>query len=155
MKLVRWSRPGSWSVSPFEQITSLRDEINRLFEAPCGESTRTGEFFNDWAPALDLREGKDNLVASLELPGLKKEDIDVSVHEGVLSVSGDRKREEKGDESEVYRCERHYGRFHRSVSLPTPVEVGKVKAGYKDGILSITMPKTEEAKPKQIEVSVG
>jgi len=155
MNLIRFNRPEFWTVSPFEQFHGLRDELNRLFEAPFGELSRAGECFNVWAPALDLREDNENFVAAIELPGLQKEDIEVSVHDGVLSVSGERRREKKDQESEAYRTERFYGRFHRTLSLPKPVQIEAVKATYKDGILSITLPKTEEAKPKQIEVSVG
>ncbi len=155
MKLIRYTRPDLWSVSPFEQMNTLRDEINRLFEMPFGELSRPGEFFTGWAPALDLREDKDHLVATVELPGLKKEDIEVSVHEGVLSVSGERSQEKKSESGETYRSERFYGRFHRTLSLSKPVKVEAIKAAYKDGILTITMPKTEEAKPKQIAVNVG
>jgi len=144
-----------WSLTPFEQMSSLRDEINRLFEAPFGDLARTSEFSNGWAPVLDLREDKDHLVATLELPGMKKEDLDVSVHEGVLSVSGERKQETTSEESDVHRSERSYGRFVRTLSLPKPVKVSDIKASYKDGILTIVMPKTEEAKPKQITVNVA
>jgi len=142
-------------LSPIEQMTSLRDEINRLFEAPFGDLLRASEFSNGWAPALDLREDKDNLVAVLEVPGMKKEDIEVSVHEGVLSISGERKREVETEEAGVHRSERTYGRFQRTLTLPKPIKVTDIKAGYKDGILTVTMPKTEEAKPKQISVEVA
>jgi len=155
MRLVRYTRPNLWSLSPIEQMTSLRDEINRLFEAPFGDLLRASEFSNGWAPALDLREDKDNLVAVLEVPGMNKEDIDVSVHEGVLSISGERKRESESEESGVHRSERSYGRFQRTLTLPKPVKVSDIKAAYKDGILTVTMPKTEEAKPKQIAVEVA
>lgn len=155
MRLVRYTRPDLWSLTPLEQMSSLRDEINRLFEAPFGDFMRAGEFLDSRAPALDLREDKDNLVATVELPGLKKEDIDVSVHDGVLSLSGERRRESKTEEAGLHRCERSYGRFQRSLSLPKPVKVGDVKASYKDGILTVIMPKTEEAKPKQITVNVA
>lgn len=155
MRLVRYARPNLWSLSPIEQMTSLRDEINRLFEAPFGDLLRASEFSNGWAPALDLREDKDNLVAVLEVPGMKKEDIEVSVHEGVLSLSGERKRESESDEAGVHRSERTYGRFQRTLTLPKPVKVTDIKAAYKDGILTVTMPKTEEAKPKQISVEVA
>lgn len=155
MKLMRYTRPDFWSLSPLDQMTSLRDEINRLFEAPFGELTRSGEFFNGWAPALDLREDKDNLVASVELPGMRKENLDVSVHDGVLSVSGERSRESRSEEGGTYRSERFFGRFHRTVALPKPVKVDAIKATYKDGVLTVTMPKTEEARPKQIEVNVS
>lgn len=155
MRLVRYTRPSLWSLSPVEQMTSLRDEINRLFEAPFGDLLRTSEFSNGWAPALDLREDKDNLLAVLEVPGMKKEDIEVSVHEGVLSISGERKRESESDEAGLHRNERSYGRFQRTLTLPKPVKVADIKAAYKDGILTVTMPKTEEAKPKQIAVEVA
>lgn len=155
MKLIRYTRPSLWSASPFEQMASLRNEINRLFEAPFGDIERGGEFFNGWAPALDLREDKDNLVATVELPGMNKKDLDVSVHDGVLSISGERSRESKSEEEGLYRSERYYGRFHRTVALPKPVKVEAIKAAYKDGILTVTLPKTEEARPRQIEVSVS
>jgi HSP20 family protein len=94
-------------------------------------------------------------VATVEVPGMKKEDIEVSVHEGVLSVSGERTREAESDEAGVHRSERSYGRFQRTLSLPKPVKASDIKAAYKDGILTITMPKTEEARPKQITVDVA
>ncbi len=155
MKLLRYNRPEVWSVSPFEQLTTLRDVMNRMFESPFAELTRPGEFFTGWAPALDLREDKDNLVATVELPGMKKEEIEVSVHDGMLSIAGERTREQQHDAAGQHRSERFYGRFHRSVSLPKPVKLDAIKAAYHDGVLTVTMPKTEEAKPKQIEVNVG
>jgi len=155
MRLVRFQRPELWGLSPIEQLTNLREEVNRMFEAPFGELTRATDFFRGWTPALDLREDKDSLVATLELPGLKKEDIGVTVHEGVLSVIGERKQEKEQSEANTYRAERFYGRFHRTVSLPKPVKADAVKAIYRDGILTISLPKTEEAKPRQIEVNVN
>jgi HSP20 family protein len=155
MRLVRIQRPDFWAVSPVQQWSNLRDEINHLFDAPFGELTRCGEFFGGWAPALDLREDKDNLIATVELPGLKKEDIDVSVHEGVLSVTGERSREAQTEDAGIHRAERFYGRFHRTVSLPKPVKVEAIQAAYRDGLLTVTMPKTEEAKPRQIDVNVA
>jgi len=86
---------------------------------------------------------------------MKKEDIQVSLHDGGLSISGERKSETKNESAEVYRTERFFGRFQRTVTLPATVAADKVKAQYKDGILTVTLPKAEEAKPKQIDVSVG
>ncbi len=102
---------------------------------------------------MDVYEDKDNVYVRVELPGMKKEDIELSLHNGSLSVSGERKSEEKFKGAEAYREERFFGRFQRTVTLPTPVAADKVKAQYKDGILSVTLPKAEEAKPKQIELS--
>ena len=103
---------------------------------------------------MDVYQEKDNLIVKVELPGMKREDIEVSLHDGSLSISGERKAGDKYQDAEVYRAERFVGRFQRSVTLPTAVAGDKIKAQYKDGILTVTLPKTEEAKPKQIEVTV-
>lgn len=155
MKPLQLQRRENWPSTPVDQITTLRDEINRLFDAPFGELFRTGEFFGGWVPSLDLVEDKDNLIAQLELPGLRKQDIDVALHEGVLTISGERTKEPAKDESGTHRTERFFGRFHRTVALPKPVKADAIKATYKDGLLTVVMPKTEEAKPKQIAVTVG
>ncbi len=155
MKLIRRQNSDLWNWSPVEQLSTLREEINRLFDSPFGELTRRMELFNGWAPALDLFEDKDNLVVKAELPGLKREEIDISVHDGTLTISGERKYEQNAKDSEPYRAERFFGRFHRTLALPKPVQTDKAKANYKDGILTVTLPKTEEAKPKQIQVNVS
>ena len=153
--LTRWQRPELSTWPGFGRLTDLRDEIDRLFESPLTELARTSNLLSGWTPALDLYEDKDNLFVKVELPGMKREDIDVSLHEGSLSISGERKSEQKHEDAEVYRAERFFGRFQRTVTLPTPVAADKVKAQYKDGILTITLPKTEEAKPKHIDVNVS
>ena len=146
MKLTRIS---TWPT--LGRLNDLRDEIDRIFEVPLA---RTSEFLG-WAPAFDVYEEKDNFVVKAELPGLKKEDINVSLQDGSLVISGERKSETKSEGAEVYRAERYFGKFQRSVSVPTPVAANAVAAEYKDGILTVTLPKSEEAKPKQIEVKVG
>jgi HSP20 family protein len=133
---------------------NLRDEINRLFETPFGDAGSESEFFG-WAPALDLYEDKDNLVVKAELPGMKKEDIEISLHQGSLIISGERKEETKEGQGENSRSERFFGRFQRSLELPKPVDPNKVTASYKDGLLTVTLPKTEESKPKQITVKAA
>jgi HSP20 family protein len=153
--LTRWQRPELSTWPAFGRLTDLRDEIDRLFESPLTELARTSNLLSGWNPALDLYEDKDNLYVKVELPGMKREEIDVSLHEGSLSISGERKSEQKHQDAEVYRAERFFGRFQRTVMLPTPVAAEKVKAQYKDGILNITLPKTEEAKPKHIDVNVS
>jgi len=155
MRLIRYSRPEPWAWTPNEHLSQLREEIDRLFETPFADFNRMGEFFNGWAPSLDLTEDKDNLIATVEIPGLTKENLDVSVHEGVLNISGERVRAKENENDEAHRRERLYGRFHRSISLPKPVKVESIKATYRDGILTVTMPKTEQAKPRQVEVSVS
>ena len=154
MKLIRFNHPDPWE-SPFDQMASLREEINRLFDTPLASLNRNFEFFDAWSPALDVSEDKDNLIVTVELPGMQKEDIDVSLHDGTLTLSGERKSEKREGEFETSRSERFFGRFQRSFPLPKRVEFTKVQATYKDGILTVTLPKTEESKPKQIEVKTN
>ena len=154
MNLIRFKRPGAW-VSPLERLTNLRGEIDRLFEAPSGDFARETEFFTGWSPALDVYEDKDNLIVKGELPGMKRDQIELSLHDGTLTISGERKSERTENGSETSRTERFFGRFQRTVTLPKPVDANKVSARYKDGILTVTLPKTEEAKPRQIEVKVS
>jgi HSP20 family protein len=154
MNLTRYQRldPG-WA--GFGRLSNLRDELDRLFESPWTELARTSQLLGGWTPALDIHEDKDNFIVRAELPGMRREDIDVSLHDGALSVSGERRLEKKHEEAEVYRSERFFGKFQRTVTLPAPVAADKVKAQYQDGILTVTLPKTEEAKPKQTEVNVN
>ena|SRR2546427_783528 len=153
--LTRWQRPDLTTWQGFGRLTDLRDEIDRLFETPLADLARTSHLLSGWTPAIDLYEDKDNFFVRAELPGMKKEDIDLSLHDGSLSISGERKAEDKHQDAEVYRAERFFGRFQRTITLPAPVAADKVKAQYKDGILTVTLPKTEEAKPKHIDVNVG
>jgi HSP20 family protein len=148
MNLIRWQRPELSTWPGFGRLSSLRDEIDRLFAAPLSELART-------SPALDLHEDNDNFVVKIELPGMKKEDIDVSLHDGSLSISGERKSEEKFEGADIYRSERYFGHFHRTITLPAEVAPDKIRAQYKDGVLTVTLPKAEEAKPKQIDVQVN
>ena len=153
--LIRWHRPELATWPGFGRLTDLRDEIDRLFEAPLAELTRSSQLLSGWTPALDMFEDKDNVTVRAELPGMKKEDIELSLHEDCLSISGERKSQETHKDEEVYRAERFFGRFQRTVSLPAPVAADKVKAQYQDGILTVTLPKKEEAKPKHIDVHVS
>jgi len=152
MRLIRWQRPDVTNWDPFNHLTSLREEINRLFDLPYGDGARESEFFG-WAPPMDLYEDKDNLVVRAELPGMKKEDIEISLHQGSLVISGERKVESGDQEGDASRSERFFGRFQRALELPKPVDANGVSASYTDGILTVTLPKTEESKPKQIAVS--
>ena len=155
MNLIKWQRPALTTWPGLGRLSDLRDEIDRLFESPLGELTRTSQLLSGWTPALDVYEEKDHFIVKAELPGLKKEDIEVSFYDGGLSISGERKSETKHEDAEVYRAERFFGRFQRTVTLPTPVAVDKARASYQDGVLTVTLPKTEEAKPKHIDVSVS
>src|SRR5437879_4751061 len=111
--LMRWQRPELATWPGFGRLTNLRDEIDRLFEAPLAELTRTSQLLSGWTPAFDVYEDKDNVYVRAELPGVRKEDIDLSLHNGSLSISGERKADEKLKDAEVYRAERFFGRFQR------------------------------------------
>ena len=153
MSLIRYQFPETTDWQPTDRLTTLRDEVNRLFDFSW-PSRDTG-LFSGWSPTLDMLDDKDNFLVMVELPGMKKEEIDIALHDGVLTISGERKAEYECKEGETFRSERYFGKFQRSVTLPVAVNAGKVKASYKDGILTIALPKAEEAKPKHIAVSVS
>ena len=150
MSLIRYQSP---ELSPLNRLATLRDEFDRLFDFSW-PSRDTG-LLGGWSPALDVYDDKDNLVVTLEVPGMKKEDIEISLRDGMLTVSGERKDEREQTEGQAFRSERYFGKFQRSLSLPTAVDANKIKANYKDGILTINLPKAEEAKPKHITVSAS
>jgi HSP20 family protein len=153
MNLIRYQAPHSVPWSALDRWGNLRDELNSFFDMPFwSNSGRTGQLFTGWSPAVDLYESGDYLVGVVELPGMRKEDIDISLHDGTLAISGERKRESNNGEM-ARRTERYVGTFRRSIALPTHVDANKVSATYQDGILKVTLPKAEEAKPKQIQVS--
>ena len=142
MNSILCQRPGFVGYS---RVANLQTELDRLF----------GASVTSWAPPLDLHEDKDQYTVSLELPGLKREDISVQIEDGDLVITGERKSENVSESTEVHRQERFYGKFARTISLGAEVKAESVKAAYKDGILTVTLPKAEAAKPKQIDVSVN
>ena len=157
MNIIRYKDPRHSLWAPIDRhFTQLRDEVNRLLEGSLSGFMGNMGLFGGWSPAIDVYQDKDKVYVRAELPGMKREEIDVSLHDGVLTISGEVKREheEKDRKSDTYREERYYGRFHRSVTLPADVDPNKVSAVYRDGILEIELPKAETAKPKQIEVKV-
>jgi HSP20 family protein len=154
MNIIRYHNQGRSDLAQaFDRFAVLRGELDRLFDSSFAPAFRTPGSSNRWTPALDVYQDKDQFTVVAELPGLKKEDIELSLHDGVITISGERKQEKKGEEG--YKNERFFGRFQRSVTLPSSVDGDKVRATYQDGILKVVLPKAEEAKPKQIEVSVG
>ena len=155
MSLIRYQTPDTTLWGSLDRWANLRDEINTLFEGPTWSNPgRQAQLFNGWTPALDLYQTNDDVVAVVELPGMRKEDIEISLHDGMLTISGERKDENQNGDKDG-RTERFVGKFRRSVSLPTRVDSNKVTANYKDGILTVTLPKAEEVKPKQIQVNVS
>ena len=149
MNITRYTSPELCNPLSFDRFALLRNELGRLFNAP----TASPEVA--WSPALDIHADKDRYFVSLEVPGMKKEDITLSLHEGVLTVSGERKDERVFKDGETFRSERFFGKFERSVKLLAAVDSTKITAAYKDGVLTVELPKAEEAKPKEIAVSVS
>jgi HSP20 family protein len=153
MNLIRYQAPHSAPWPALDRWSNLADELNSFFDMPSWSSfDRTSQLFTGWSPALDFYESGDHFEAVVELPGMRKEDIDISLHDGTLTISGERKRESNNGET-AQRTERYVGTFRRSIALPTRVDATKVSATYQDGILKVTLSKAEEAKPKQIQVS--
>ena len=150
MNIAKYQRPTVIAWPSFSPFNSLSAELDRLFEAPLAALAR-----QSWSPTIDVLEDKDNYFILVELPGLKREDIKVSLEDVTLTISGERKVEKRTEETSVHRVERFIGRFERSVALPATVSAEKVKATYTDGVLTLTLLKTEQAKPKRIEVTLN
>jgi HSP20 family protein len=145
MRLVQWD--------PVQQLVAMSNRLHsRLNDS---EIPRTEDTFGTWGPPVDVFEKPDRLVIRAELPGIQKEDMDIRIENGVLTLHGERKRDVDITEENAYRMERVYGAFARSFSLPTTVDPTKVEATYKDGVLEVTIPKAETAKPKQIEIKAA
>jgi HSP20 family protein len=153
MNLIRYQLPTSAPWSPFDRFAAFRDEIDRLFDL--NTPARDSGLLGGWTPSLDVYDEKDRLLVSVELPGLQKDAINLSFQDGVLTISGERTHAREGQEGTTMRSERYFGKFQRSVSLPTAIDAANVKATYKDGVLLVELPKAEEAKPKQIQVNVS
>src|SRR5260221_2274796 len=139
---------------PFRRATSLQDQVNRLFsdvfERGSEESSLTA-----WAPSVDIYETEHELVVKADLPEVDPKDLDIRVENNILTIRGERKFEKKVNEENYLRVERSYGSFARSFTLANTVNSEAIKADYQNGVLTLNIPKREEAKPKQIKVNVG
>ena len=135
------------------RTAGLESEVSRMFTDLFGRSQESN--LTSWAPAVDIYENEHELVVKADLPDVKPEDLDIRVENNILTIRGERKFEKKVDEKNYLRVERSYGSFARSFSLANTVNSEAIKADYKDGVLTLTIPKREEAKPKQIKVNVG
>jgi len=143
MQLTRWD--------PVRDLISISHRLNRI---ATDHDTRFGgeDTYGAWVPPVDIFEKNENLVLRVEVPGVNKDDIDIRVEDGLLTLTGQRRRDEEVSEENSYRLERSYGSFTRSFSLPTSVDASKIVASYKDGILEVTLPKADAAKPKKIPI---
>jgi HSP20 family protein len=138
---------------PFRDLLAIQDEMNQVFGRALGRGER-GETASAlaWAPALDIAERNDAYVVTVEVPGVKPEQLEITLEDGVLTISGERRFEEETKEAQYHRVERSYGAFRRSITLPTRVMSDAIDASFEDGLLTVVVPKAEEAKPKRIEV---
>ncbi len=137
---------------PFRELSAFRKEMDDLWNRFFGETPFRQAFSRDWTPSVDVSETKDNVVVKAELPGLETKDIDVSMSGDVLTIKGEKKKAEEKKDEHYHCCERYSGSFQRSFRLPVGVQGDKVRATFKDGVLTITLPKAEQAKKKQIEI---
>ncbi len=148
MSLVRWD--------PFRNVATLQDRINRMFDEAFFRSKDFDEEVSlaSWKPTVDIYDTDDAIILKVELPGVDKEKVTVDVKDNVLTLKGERSIDKEIKEENYCRRERSFGSFHRSFTLPTTVNPEDIKAAYKDGILTVEVPKPEEKKPKQITIDV-
>ena len=150
MAIVRWE--------PFRDLVAVQDRMNRIFDDAFRGTPRGNDdewaLGGSWAPSVDIFEHEGNLVLKAELPGVDPKDVDVRVENNVLTLRGERKFENEVKRESYHRVERSYGSFSRSFTLPSVVNTERIEANYKDGVLRVMLPKREEAKPKQISISV-
>jgi HSP20 family protein len=141
---------------PFRELEDMSDRLNRMFARPAARTNgKETMIVADWVPTVDISETDGEYQIKAEIPDVKKEDVKVTLEDGVLTIQGERKQEKEEKGKKYHRVERSYGSFVRSFSLPDVIDEGKVKAEFKDGVLNLHLPKSEKAKPKAIEVKVG
>jgi HSP20 family protein len=145
--IMRWD--------PFRQLEDIQAQLNRALGEPRARGRDEDFLLADWAPAVDVQETEAAYTVKADLPDVKKEDVAVEVHEGTLTIRGERKQEKEEKGKKFHRIERAYGQFVRSFSMPGEIDAAKVQAQFKDGVLTVTLPKTPAATPKKIAVNIG
>ena len=146
MNLIRYE--------PFRELEEMTSRLNRIFGKEMQPAIADGTFA-DWAPAMDVQETGSEYLIKADLPDVKREDIKVSVEDGVLAVEGERRMEKEEKDKKFHRIERSYGKFVRRMAVPTDVDPSKVAAEFKDGVLNVHLPKSPVAKPKTVDVKVA
>jgi HSP20 family protein len=138
---------------PFRELEDMTNRLNRFFgKLPAAAE---GEVFADWAPAMDVQETDAEYLIKADLPAVKREDVKVSVEDGVLAVEGERKMEKDEKNQKFHRIERSYGKFVRRMAVPSDVDQAKVQADFKDGVLNVHLPKSPVAKPRSVDVKIA
>ncbi len=149
MAIVRWT-------DPFKEFAQMQDRLNRAFSDAYGRGDEGLLSSGAWLPPVDIyQNGEHELVLKAELPDMAREDIDVNIANGTLTIKGEKKLSNEVKEEQFHRVERRYGTFSRSFSLPPTVDAGRVNAEYKNGVLTVKLPMREESKPRQIKVDVA
>ena len=146
MEIIPWK--------PFEGLITFRREMDEMWNRLFRETPSLRRLPVEWAPSVDISETKDSFVVKAELPGLDAKDVNVSLSGNILTIKGEKKKEEKEKDEHHHSIERFYGSFQRSFQLPTSVKGDKINASFDKGVLKVTLPKTEEAKKKEIEIKV-
>ena len=147
MSITRWD--------PFRNISTLQEQINRAFENSLQANRGDNGALTTWAPAVDIYETENELVLKADIPDMNEKDLDIRVENNMLTIRGERKFEQKVKEDNYLRIERTYGSFSRSFGLPNTVNTEGIKAEYKNGVLTVEMPKRAESKPKQVKINVN
>ncbi len=142
-QLTRWD--------PFQQLAEMQREFDRIL----GRTPANGDKTHPWVPVADIEQTKDALVLKFDLPGMKREDVSIEIDGRTLTISGERKEEKEDKHEGYYSRERLIGRFSRSFMLPENVDQSKVEATFRDGVLKITLPRPQEAKPKKIAIKAS
>jgi HSP20 family protein len=152
MTLVKWN--------PSRELLNVEREFNKLFNTfnrrfGLDDSKMDEELENAvWSPLTDISENKDQYILKMDLPGVSKDNLKLSFHDGELIISGERQQEKEDKDSKYHRIERTYGKYYRSFTLPQTIQADRINAEFKDGQLTITVPKSEEAKPKELEIKI-
>jgi HSP20 family protein len=141
-------------LEPFRDFKRMRRNMDRLWDSFFERGVRRTDVDVEWLPSLDVAETKNEIVLRAEVPGLDTKDIDISLSDGLLSIRGEKKQEREDKEEDYHVVERSYGTFTRSIRLPKEVQSDKISASYKNGVLKVTLPKSEEAKKKESKIKV-
>jgi HSP20 family protein len=141
-------------ITPFRDFERMRRDMDRMWDSFFERGTLRGEEGREWLPSLDVAETKNEIVVKAEVPGLEPKDIDISLSDGLLTIKGEKKQEREEKEENYHLVERSYGSFARSIRLPNEVRSDKINASYKNGVLKVVLPKSEEAKKKEVKIKV-
>lgn len=151
----RWRDPRFFRLDPFRDFPDIQAEIGRAFDAYFGLRPRPAVPERAWAPPIDIYETRDDLVVTVELPGLRDKDIHLAITGDLLTLRGQRGSTAEAREENYHRIERWSGPFERHIRLPIPVQADKIRATYRDGVLEVRLPKLDETKPREIRIEVG